>query len=92
MRSHSAYPTIPSGSMAPRELGLAEKAPLTNATLRYAGLFHTSRLARNMPMEAMMEFWPYVWRRFKSRFKTRLWIFGALLAIFLLLRFGLRVL
>lgn len=45
----------------------------------------------NMPMEAMMkqDLRPYVWRRFKSRLKTRLLIFGALLAAFLLIKFVL---
>ena len=33
-----------------------------------------------------MKYGPYVWRRFKSRFKTRLLILGALLAVFLLIR------
>ena len=59
------------------------------ANQRHAGLFHRSRLALNMPMEAMMKYWPYVWRRFKGRFKTRLLILGAVLAVFLLIRFGL---
>ena len=36
-----------------------------------------------------MKYWPYAWRRFKSRFKTRLLIFGAVLVVFLLIRFGL---
>ncbi len=45
----------------------------------------------NMPMEAMMkhDLRPYVWRRFKSRLKTRLLIFGALLAAILLIKFVL---
>ncbi len=45
----------------------------------------------NMPMEAMMKhgLWPHVWRRFKSRIKTRLLIFGVLLAVFLLIRIAL---
>ena len=45
----------------------------------------------NMPVEAMMKhgLWPHVWRRFKSRIKTRLLIFGVLLAVFLLIRIAL---
>jgi hypothetical protein len=39
-------------------------------------------------MEPKRKIAPYVWQRFKSRLKTRLLIFAAILVVFVLLKFA----